>query len=364
MGLAAVASARERPQAAEAHRGRAARLFLAAGLLPAAAPLLETLGQREIRRGRFQQALEPLGRAATIHAMHGDLAREAETRYRCGRVHAWLQDYVRAVEEFDVALHAAESSEAATLLPRVHRALAAAWRGCGDLVRERHHAEMAARLATTALARVQASAVLARADMRAGVPGAEGLLARCEADLRSAGFVDEADRARAALVDARLRAGDADSAEAMMPAGPAHAVERLAGARVDLAGGRTAQACATFELLGADGSLPADLRAACYARLAEALRRDGSLSEARAAAVAASGLLQVSRRSRANDARLHKVLARVFRGVGEDAWAVRHRSAARRRMRTLVRAAQDPRERRRLMRSFWRRDPRPDRQAG
>ena len=363
-GLADVAAARGRVRAADAHRARAARLYLAAGILPRAAIMLDAMGEGAIRRGRFRHALAPLERAATIHALHGDLRREASTRYRRGRVLAWLNDYPRAVEDFDAALHAAEGSSSTALLPRVHRALAAAWRGCGDLARERHHAELAARLATTALARVQAAAVLARADMRAGVPGAEQLLSRCEADLRTAGFEDEADRARAALVDARLRAGDADSAEAILPAGPAHAVERLAAARVDLAAGRSAEACATFELLGADASLPADLRAACYARLADALRREGSLSEARAAAVAASGLLQVGHRSRANDARLHEVLARVFRSVGELGRAVGHRSAARRDMRNLVRAARDPHERHRLMRAFWRRDPRPGREAG
>ncbi len=363
-GLGEVAVVRARPRAAQAHRTRAARLFLAAGALRDAARMLDAAGEGEIRAGRFHHALAPLERAARIHALHGDARRQASSRYRRGRVLAWLSDFPRAVEDFDFALHAAEASGVTALLPRIHRALAAAWRGCGDLARERHHAELAARLATTALARVQAAAVLARADLRAGVPGAEQLLQRCESDLRMAGFEDEAERARAALVDARLRAGDADSAEAILPAGPAHAVERLAAARVALASGRRHEACATFELLGADASLPADLRAACYARLAEALRRDGSLTEARAAAVAASGLLQVEHRSRANDARLHEVLARVFRSVGEPGRAVGHRSAARRGMRTLIRAARDPRERRRLMRSFWRRDPWPGRRTG
>ncbi len=363
-GLARLAHARGAIRLADAHRARAGRLFLGAGDLVAAASLLGALGESAVRRGYPHRALGPLGRAAEIHALHGDREREAEIRFRRGRVLGWLDDYGRATEELERALRAAEAADRSTLLPRIHRALAGAWRGCGDLARERAHAEMAAGLATTALGRVQAAAVVARVDLRAGVPGAEDVLARCEGDLRTAGFIDEADRARAALADARLRAGDPDRAEAILTPGPAHAVERLAAARVDLAVGRTGQACATLELLGADMSLPADLRATCYARLAEALRVEGSLSEARAAAVAAAGLLQVGHRSRANDARLHKVLARVFRGVGEDGRAVRHRSAARRGMRSLIRSASDPRERRRLMRSFWRRDPGPDRQVG
>lgn len=363
-GLAQVAREQGRLRAVEAHQRRAARLYLAAGRLARAASMLEATGECEIRRGRLQCALRPLERAASIHALHGHAPLEAGVRYRRGRVFVWLYDYPRAVEELDRALHVAESAGVTHVLPRIHRALAAAWRGCGELARERHHAEMGARLATTALARVQASAVLARADMRAGVPGAEQLLARCEADLRTAGFADEADRARAALADARLRAGDADSAGAILAAGPAHALERFAAARVALAYGRTREACAAFELLGADVTLQADLRAACYARLADALRIDGQLTEARAAAIAAAGLLQVGQRSRANDARLHEVLARVFRGVGEHARAVGHRAAARRRMRTLMRAARDPRERRRLMRAFWCRDPRPRRKVG
>ncbi len=363
-GLATCATSDGRARAATAHGRRAVRLRLSGGEVHTAGGLLLSLGERLVRQGRMSDALEPLRRAAHILHLLGDEVASAEASYLGGRVYTWLNDFDRAVERLLAALVAAEHGSANRLLQRIHLALAAACRGCGDLERERHHAEMAAGLATTALARVQAAAVLARADLRAGVPGAERLLVRCERDLRSAGFAEEADRARAALVDARLRAGDSERAQEILPIGPAQAVEELAAARLHLAAGRMEEACAGFELLGADGRLPPDLRATCYAHLADALRMRGRLPEARAAAVAASALLQVTRRSRADDARLHDVLARVFRDVGEHGRAVGHRSAARRGMRALARATDNPRERRRLIRSFWRRDPRPGRNVG
>jgi tetratricopeptide (TPR) repeat protein len=353
-----------RVRAASAHRRRAVRLHLVRSDVHAAGVILLALGDGFIREGRLRAALEPLDRAAHILELSGDAAGSAEAHHLCGRVLSWMEDFDRASERLLAALAAAEAGRAVHLLPRIHLALAAAFRGCANLVRERHHAEMAAGLATTALGRVQAAAVLARADLRAGVPGADHLLVRCERDLRSAGFTTEADRARAALLDARLRAGDSSSARELLPAGLGPAAEQLAAARLDLTAGRFDEACARLELLGADGRLAADVRAACYTHIADALRMLGRLPEARAAAVAASALLQITRRSRADDARMHDALARVFRDVGEHGRAVGHRSAARRGMRSLVRAVEDPREGRRLMRSFWRRDPRPDRRTG
>jgi hypothetical protein len=357
------AHAQERPRAAHAHRARAARLHLAAGDLRAAASLLLDVAEQAVRRGRLSQALAALERAGSLHHLHGDPQQAAEVWFRHARVLGWLDAHDRALPYLQAALAAAEAGGHGRFLPRVHLALAGAYRACGDLSHERHHAELAAALASTALARIQASAVLARADLRAGVPGAEGLLERCEADLRTAGFQEEADRARAALVDARLRAGDPARAAEILPPGPRMAVERLAEARLHLAAGRSADACTAFELLGSDAALPADLRAACYAHLADALRCAGRLSEARAAAVAAAALLQVRGRNRADDARLHGVLARVFRSVGEPGRYVGHRSAARRGVRSLLRAVRDPRARRRLVRSVWRPDPRPGRRA-
>ncbi|MDJ0522386.1 MAG: AAA family ATPase [Planctomycetota bacterium] len=362
-GVATCALAAGRPRAATAHRRRAVRFHLVRGDVHSAARVLLALGDAFIRQGRLQAALAPLTRAADLMRMLDDASGSATAHYLAGRVLTWLNDYHRAVERLRVALTAAENGDDA-LLPRVHLALASACRGCGDLVQERHHAQMAAELASTALGRVEATAVLARADLRAGVPGAEYLLVRCERDLRGAGFEPEADRARAAIVDARLRRGDRERARAILSVGPEQAAERLAEARLDLASGRFAEACAGFELLAGDADLPADVRATCYAHLAEALRQRQRMPEARAAAVAASALLEVTRRSQADDARLHDVLARVFRDVGEHGRAVGHRSAARRGMRTLARAATGSHERRRLIRTFLRRDPRPQRKTG
>lgn len=359
-GVATCALAAGRGRAAAAHRRRAVRLRLVRGDVHPAARILLALGDAHIRQGRLRDALEPLTRAAALLHLLADAPGSATASYLVGRVLTWLSDYDGAVERLHVALAAAEAGGSAKLLPRLHLALASAFRGCGDLAQERHHAELAASLASTAHGRVQAVAVLARADLRAGVPGAERMLVRCERDLRGAGLTQEADHARAAVVDARLRAGDRLSAAEILSVGPEQALERMAAARLDLAAGRLEMACAGLQELGADAGLEADVRATCYVHLAEALRLRGRLAEARAAAVAASALLEVTRRSRADDARLHDALARVFRDVGEHGRAVGHRSAARRGMRTLARATPDPQERQRLIRTFLRRDPRPE----
>ena len=322
------------------------------------------VAKQEIRRGRLHLASAPLERAAEIFRMHGDLPSASEAWFRLGRVYAWRHAHGEAARFLGAALRAAEAGGQGTQLPRIHLALAAACRGCGDLHGERHHAELAAALAATALGRIQAAAVLARADLCSGKPGAERMLARCEADLRQAGFPEEADRARAALVDARLRAGDAIQAAQILPPGPERAVERLAAARLDLAAGEVAEACAALELLGSDACLPVALRAMCYAQLADALRWEGRLQEARGAAVAAAALLLVERRDRSEDIQLHAVLARVFRGVGDPARAVGHRSQARQRMRALLRTARTPREGRRLLRALHVREVTVDRRAG
>ncbi len=283
----------------------------------------------ELERDRPVPALVPLIRAARLYHLLGEAAKEAPIHHRIGLVQLDRCAYDAAVERLLLALEAARRG-APSLVPRVHLALAAAYRGRGNLTKEREHGEMAVEHAGTTMGRVRASAVVARADLSAGNASAEGVLARCEQYLREAGYDREADQARAALFDARMLSGDAARAVHVLPVGPAHAIQRYAGARLDLEEGRMETACNVFEVLGADAALPAHLRAASYAHLADGLRRLGRVDDARDAAVASSALLEVRRRSRAHDAGLHDVLARVFSGVGDDGRAVGHARAARR----------------------------------
>jgi hypothetical protein len=197
---------------------------------------------------------------------------------------------------------------------------------------------------------VRASALLAEADLRAGFAGADALLERCERDLRAAGLESEANAARAALFDARMGAGDLVRAEEAREGAARPPEVLLRAARLDIVMRAEKRAVATLRALALDAALPADLRAAAYAHLADAQLSLGRGSDARAAAGAAAALLEVSRRSRAHDARIHRLLARVFREVGDDARAAGHRAAARRGVRLLVKAGQSAPERRRIAR--------------
>ena len=335
-GLAACARTRQVPALVGAHLRRAIRLQLTMDAPAVVAPLLLSLGETEILADRPTQALAPLRRAAHIHRMLDQKRQEARVRYRAGRVLLELDAFDSAVGELKTALRTAGAEADSGLLTGVHLALAAAYHGCGDIDAQRHHGQEAAKRADSKTARMRAAAVVARADLAAGVRGAHRALTRCERDLRRAGCAEEADAARAALFDASLKSSEPERAEDLMPIGAARAMQAYAAARLDLTEGRHDQACAAFRTLGTNSSLPADLRAACYAHLADGLHTTGRHSAARKAAVAAAALLEVRKRSRADDVRLHDVLARVFGGVGEYGRAEGHRSAARRGLRTHI----------------------------
>lgn len=325
--------------------------------------MLQSLGVNLARAERPRRALPILQRAARLHALLGDGHGRAATELEAGCLLARFGAFDRAVTALGGALAAAEQQSLADLQPRIHHELAVAYRGAGRLALERHHAEMAASLARSAPDRIRAVTVLAQADMRAGLPGAERLLASSTRDLHTAGFGEEAGLAQAALFDARLRAGEALRAGETLPVHGVAAPVRLAASRLAFAAGRDAEACAVLEVLSADMRLAPHLRATAFAHLADGYLRLGEVDRARAAAVAGAALLEALYRSRAEDARLHRILARVFRGTGEIGRAVGQRAAARRCMRTLVQAVADASDRRRLVRAFWRRDPCPVRRA-
>ena len=189
-------------------------------------------------------------------------------------------------------------------------------------------------------------------------------LERLEADLRASGFHTEAREARAVLLDARLRDGSTGQARELIALDPTSPLSRLGRARLDLALGKDRDALENLRVLVGEARLPVDIRIQAHAHLAAALLRRGSVNEARMAAVVAAALLEVRHRSYLEDLRLHRILARVFRRVGEEGRSLSHRFAARRALRRLVRAASTPHEGMRLARQQWRTDRRIERVAG
>ena len=358
-GLATCARQMGRLSRVATHLRRAIPILNTIGHLRPSARALLSLGRNEVQRKHFHIGLDCLARAAHMYRVVADAEGEARTRFEIGRTYAACQAYDSAVEHLDSALRVARAKGLDDMLVDLHLSLALAHRGCGDLERERHHANLASHHAGAALARVRASAALAHADLRAGSPGAEALLERIERDLRAAGLQAEADAARIALFDVCLRSGESDRARTILKHLGSTPLRHLSEARLSLATGLDERALQQLSRLAADMDLPADVRAAAYAHLANAHVMRGKSFEARQAAVAGAALLEVTHRSRANDARLHLILARVFSRVGESGRSVGHRSMARRGMRRLVRAAADAREGRRLVRRYWRSDPRP-----
>ena len=359
--LGACADGQRRSGAAAAHWRRAVRLLRALNHLRPAGIALLRLGQSEVQHGRAYQGISTLARAAHVACVVDDASSEAEARFEMGRTYASCEAYDSATEHLECALRVVDRHGLEPMRLPLHLALARAYRGRGDLVNERRHANRAVQYAGAALMRLRAAAVLAEADLRAGAPGAERLLERTEQDLRAAGMHDDAELARALLSDLRLKNGEAQTARATLGEDPRLPVARLTRARLALAMGREAEAVGALERLAAEPGLAAHVRAAAYTHLADARCLMGDFRAARPAAVAGAALLEVTHRSRANDARLHVMLARVFLKIGDSGRAAGHRSLARRGMRRLIRAASDPMEGRRLVRTHWRADPRPRR---
>lgn len=359
-GAAACAAHAGRRRAVASHLRRAVGMLESVGHIKEAACVWARLGEIETDLDHASAAVECFARAAHLHHVVGASDAEARARLALGRTYLGVSCYDQAAEELETALDVAADSSLGPLLAEVHLALAAAHRGRGDLANERVHAAEAAGLPAPAHLTLRARSLLAAADLRAGAPGAMRLLERCEQELRAAGLEAEADEARALLFDARLRSGNMRSAAALLHDQPGAPSLRLGRARLDLVSGREPEASVSLERLACDPSLSIDLRTVAYGHLAEALLRQGRLREARAAAVSASALLEVQHRSRRDDLRTHRILARVFQGLGDEGRAAGHRAAARRHLRSLLAAAVNPRESLRLARAQWRTDPRRD----
>jgi tetratricopeptide (TPR) repeat protein len=354
--LARFAASRGRPRARSAHLRRAAALLAGLGHPHASARAWLELGREETRARRLRRGLDALGRAAGAFRDAGDLGAQAEVLYELGTTCTELAAYEKAVEVLSGALDlVCGAAGFGTLQACLHLALAQAHHGVGNLVAERRHAERASGPRAPVGVRLQAEALLARARVRAG--DAEGLasLAAAEAALQEAGYEREADVARAARVDAYLRDGDAAAAHHVAAGDARDPAARLRLARLDLLAGRASKGRRALAGIASDGGVPVSVRVEAYARLAHALIRTGRHEAARAAARRAAALLEVGQRSRAEDARIHRLLAVAFRAVGERARALGHRSAARSCSPCADGESPVPRT---LRRALWRLDPR------
>jgi tetratricopeptide (TPR) repeat protein len=357
VGLAACARHDERGHAEASHLLRAAPMLDSLGHAGEAAQSRTRLGEVQVQLGRAESALEHLALAAETHNRLGQSADEIATRRLLGIIYLRQSRYDVAAVELLTALELADVNTSDLVRSTLHISLAYAYRGIGDFREERKHAAAAAALPGDASNILRAKALVAEADLRSGAVGAIRLLERCERDLRSAGLVHDADMARSLLFEAKFRSGDLAAAREVLRIRPQAAQARLGLARLELASERPQEGARRLELLLGDASLPIMLRISCYAHLASAKAQLDDAAGAREAAVAASALLEVHGRSRMNDLRMHRLLARVFQALGDGGRAVSHRSAAKRCLRSLLDAVGDREEGLRMARAQWRLDP-------
>ena len=357
VGLADCARHDERGHAEASHLLRAAPMLDSLGRAREAALARTRLGEVQVQLGRAEAALEHLALAAETHSRLGNTADEITTRRILGIVYLRQSRYDVAAVELLTALEMADVTTSDLVRSSLHLSLAYAYRGIGDFREERKHAAAAAAMPGDASNILRAKALVAEADLRTGALGAVRLLERCERDLRSAGLVHDADMARSLLFEARFRSGDLEAAREILRIRPEAAHARLGQARLDLASDQPRDAAGRLELLLKDTSLPVMMRISAYAYLASAKSQLEDQEGARAAAIAASALLEVHGRSRMNDLRIHRLLARVYRSLGDGGRAVGHRSAAKRCLRGLLDAVGDREEGLRMARAQWRLDP-------
>jgi hypothetical protein len=346
-------------RAACAHLRRAAVLLGAVGRTAESARTMMRLGALERRLGRHDLGAAAYEGAARAFAALGDPARESEAL--AGEAEAALDraHYDEAAALLDRACGLSALAEHGAPLSGLHLLLARAHRGRGDLAAERRHAAEALRTAEDDCARRLALVAGFVAELRLGTPGAGVALERGIEALEAAGDLDAAREARDTLADETLRGGDVAAAARCARLEADDPVARLQRARVLKLTGEARRAAALLEALGSDPAVPVDLRAEAFARLAEHEAAEDRPGDAARLAHAASALLEVRHRSRREDPRVHRMLSRVFRDVGERATAIRHRLEARRTLRLPRPAPGAPREQRRWARMLWRDDPVP-----
>jgi hypothetical protein len=319
----------ERPHAVAGHLRRAAVLAEALGDLGQAAACWRHVGdvERGLRPGLAAAAFES---AARDWQLLGEPERQAEALEAQAGVALGASRFDEALGLLERAQGLARTLEGAPgeLVARLHLGLARAHRGRGDLVRESAAAHEAQSHACAGSTRLAAEAATLVAAARAGQPGALDALAASAAQLEAAGLADLAREATVVAVDARLRIGDVAALEGVL-ASADDPRTRLAKARVLRLDGRPEACLALLEVVGRDPAAPVEVRAEAYARLAELQVEMDASEAARSAALAAEALLELPHRSREEDARVHRLLARAYRGVGEPARWARHRAAAR-----------------------------------
>ena len=337
--LAERAAARGRMRARAAHLGRAARLHEAQGTVAAAADAWRSLGGVEVLLGRKERAFEARVRAARAFDGLGDASQAAEVRQLAAELGLELATYDRAVELLRTCL-AGEEGEGGRGARRasIHLSLARAHHGRGDLEAERRHARAALdEEEADEGARLGATARLLLLRLRAGEDEVTSRLADLVDPLDAQGLAREATEVRRLLahrhhLDAEID-GDAEH--------PAPAA-RLRLARRHLLAGRTEEGRGTLLALADDPSTGIEVRVEALARLAHARLRSGDESGAHEAACRADALLELGRRSRADDATLHHLLAVAFGALGELGRAIRHRRASRTAQRRGAAPAESP----------------------
>jgi hypothetical protein len=330
--LAQAAERAQRPHAFAAHMRRAAVLEEALGAIAEAAELWQRLGVCERRLGRLELAAAAFEASARDWQVLGEHATQALAIHCQGQIALARAHFDEAYGLLTRALGCAtptpEAAAPRDALAQLHLDLARAHRGRGDLAAERSHAALAHACAETAASRLVAQATLLVADVRAGLPGALEALDPVLHALDVQGPREVAAEVRAIALDARLSQGDLAGAERLAQGG-ADGAARLAQARVLRLRGELDLCVRRLEDLGRDAAVPVELRAEAFARLAELQVEQSAADLAREAAQAAEALLELPHRSRQEDARVHRLLARAYRGVGEPARSARHRVAAR-----------------------------------
>ncbi len=357
VALARAAERAGRRHAVAGHARRAAVLHEALGRTGEAATLWLHVGLVERTAGRLELATAAFEAAVRDWQALGEAGAEGEALEAQAQTCVLRARYDEAAGLLTRALACTERGGRLQRRAGVHLALTRAHRGRGDLAREREHAARAMEHATTTGARLLARAAQLLGGLRAGEPGALEALDPAVRDLEAAGLREEAAEVRAALVDARLVIGDVAEAERLVGSLEDPAA-LLAKARVARLKGQLGACTNILETVGRDPAVPADLRAEAFARLAELQVESHAGLEAVRTAQSASALLELPHRSRRQDARLHRLLARVYRGVGEPARSAEHRAASRRALQLPVPVRGTASERLRWIRARWSRDPR------
>jgi tetratricopeptide (TPR) repeat protein len=359
VGLGAAATRGRRLRAAAGHGRRAAALFEAQGRVAEAARCWSEVGRCEAKARRWSSAERAFQAAARAWHALGDGAAECEALVAQGNACLEVSAHDDAVALLERALVCIDTSASPERLAGVHLVLARAHYGRGDVGGERRHAAHAVEHAGSPKERLAARAAWLTAEVRGGAPGAVEDLPEVAQALEAAGLPADAAAVRETIVDARLRAGELREAERWSSMADGDPAARLRRARLQRLQGHSAEAAALLEQLGRDVDASVDQRAEAYARLAELQCEQSMVVEAAQAAQAASALLQVPRRKHTHDPRIHRLLARVFRGVGARARSVEHRAAARRTLRLPPSSEVGAPTRRRIARALWLDDPRP-----